>query len=531
MTNMGPWSGQNNQSPPPQGWNGQQQPAQPHNQAAQPYIAAQQGMPPGTQQHPHSSVSHGGYQQGANNYYQPQQQQGYAAGAQLQPQFAGGAPSNGQVVHPAYWTQAPVGQPSKRPVSGNKVINIIVLSLAALVLIGTLLFFALALGASVFLICGTLALIPLAICVLVLLWIDRWEPEPKTALLFAFCWGAGMSVVTTLVLGSWISPILEAGNSSTDPDTLGAVIQAPLVEEFCKGLGLLLIFFLRRKTFDGPIDGVVYAGIIASGFAFTENILYFNKAYQSDEYGVSNLIQIFILRGLMSPFAHVMFTAALGAIVGYAARYGDTGMVIVAWLVGLIPAMFLHGLWNGMTLMTGSFWMGYLLLQVPLFLLAIVGVILLRRSEAKLTRLRLADYVPSGWFSPQEIPMLATGSGRRRALSWSRTFSSGPIMKQFIQLATRLAFTRQRILVDANAHPGTSRAIRLQKAQQQESRLLNRATATRAELLSRHQNLAWNRQAAWNAAHHQQFTAPHVPVGQTSQFQQPNQNYQQGPRY
>ena len=31
----------------------------------------------------------------------------------------------------------------------------------------------------------------------------------------------------------------------------------------------------RRREFDGVVDGVVYAGLVAAGFAFTENILYF----------------------------------------------------------------------------------------------------------------------------------------------------------------------------------------------------------------------------------------------------------------
>ena len=194
---------------------------------------------------------------------------------------------------PDYWAH-PAPIQSKRRSRGltAKVSNIILLCVLALVTMLTLAFFALSIGANVFLICGALALIPLTICIATLMWIDRWEPEPRTALLLAFCWGAGMAVITTLLVGSWVQPLLMGTNPSADADLVGAVIQAPLVEELCKGAGVLLLFFLRRRTFDGPIDGVVYAGMIAAGFAFTENILYFGQALSEADGAVGGLVGI-----------------------------------------------------------------------------------------------------------------------------------------------------------------------------------------------------------------------------------------------
>ena len=396
-------------------------------------------------------------------------------------------PGSALTPSPEYWAHPAPAPHNKRPKgTGLKVTNIILLCVLALVTVGTLAVFALSIGASVFLICGALALIPLTICVLTLVWVDRWEPEPTTALLFGFCWGAGMAVVTTLVVGSWVQPLLVAGNTQADPDVIGAVIQAPLVEEVCKGAGVLLLFFLRRRTFDGPVDGLVYAGIIAAGFAFTENILYFGQAMRDSDDAAGGLLAIFVVRGLMSPFAHVMFTGALGVCVGYAARYGGTPLVLGAWVLGLVPAMLLHGLWNAVTFVGDSFVLMYLVLQVPIFALFITGILLLRRSEARLTRRRLSDYVPPGWFSQQEVPMLASGAGRRRALHWARTFGAGSTMKEFIRVATRLAFTRNRLLVDAKGAPGSAAAARFARARVQELALLNAATAARSELLGRH---------------------------------------------
>ncbi|WP_195849269.1 PrsW family intramembrane metalloprotease [Arthrobacter sp. AQ5-05] len=415
---------------------------------------------------------------------------------------APGAPS------PEYWMHAPPVK-HRHKGTGLKVTNIILLCVLILVTAGTLTVFAWSIGVSVFLICGALAMIPLSICVAALVWIDRWEPEPKTALLLGFCWGAGMAVITTLILGSWVQPLLLiASNASTDSDVIGAVVQAPLVEELCKGAGVLLLFFLRRRTFDGPVDGLVYAGIIAAGFAFTENILYFGNAWAEGDGLAGALVGTFVMRGLMSPFAHVMFTGALGICVGYAARRGGTAMVLGAWAVGLIPAMLLHGLWNGLTFIGGSFFVMYLMLQVPIFVSFIGVIVLLRRSEAKLTRERLADYVPSGWFSPQEVPMLATGSGRRHALTWAKSFGAGPAMKELIRLATRLAFTRNRLLVDAKGAPGRAGAARFTAAQAQELELLNRSTATRGELLGQHAAALW-RARQLQASRYQPNWPPH----------------------
>jgi protease PrsW len=374
------------------------------------------------------------------------------------------------------WTRATPPLESLR----HRILNLLVVLLLAAVMVLTLVFFAASLGASVFFICGALALIPLLICLLTLYWLDRWEPEPRTALLFAFCWGAGVSVVAALVVGQWVQPFLLAGASLTDPETVGTVLQAPLVEETCKGAGVLLIFLLRRRIFDGPIDGVVYGGTVGAGFAFTENILYFGQAISDAQDLGGALVKTFIVRGLMSPFAHVMFTAALGAVMGLAARHGGPRLTIGAWFVGLVPAMCLHALWNSSSLISSDFFVVYTVLQMPLFVAYGLGVVLLRSAEARLTRRRLADYVGPGWLAPEEVPMLGTSRGRRRAVAWARTFGGTGTMKDFIHLATRLAFNRQKLLL-RNSTPELARY---------EGQLLQQVSGTRAWLLEQQRYFA-----------------------------------------
>lgn len=366
---------------------------------------------------------------------------------------------------------SPLAVPPKRnrsllalAVIGISVLGVLLLILAAV--------FVLSLGPVAFAIAGIMALVPLAIVLLGVNWIDRWEPEPRLAFVFSFLWGAAFAVITSLLLESVVGQVLASASGSKDvADFLSAVIEAPIIEEGSKGLGLLVIFLFARRFFDGPVDGIVYAAWIAGGFAFVENIIYFGSQLLNG--GVSGgLVQIFVLRGLMSPFAHVMFTACTGFAIGIAARRSGVGGVLGAWVVGLIVAVGLHALWNGALYFVPSFLGYYVVVQFPLFIIALLIVLYLRRQEAALTFTRLSEYAAVGWFSPGEVTSLATGTGRRQARAWARTRGLGPQMKRYTRDATRLAFTRQR-LVTGRAAPG---------ARSEEEALLTSIVAERAVL-------------------------------------------------
>ena len=159
------------------------------------------------------------------------------------------------------------------------------------------------LGATALLVALVLAAIPLVGVLLFIRWIDRWEPEPRGALLFALLWGAGASVLIALIF-SGVTQHYEAlaGFTGSGVATFfEAVVQAPIIEEFAKGLGILLILWVMRRTFDGPVDGVVYAATIATGFAFTENLQYFGLAINHDGGLGGDVAQTFLLRAILSP--------------------------------------------------------------------------------------------------------------------------------------------------------------------------------------------------------------------------------------
>ena len=328
------------------------------------------------------------------------------------------------------------------------IIGVIILAVVALFLVGYLI---IGLGPDAFALGGIMALVPLAIVFFGVRWVDRWEPEPRLAVVFAFLWGAVVAVIIALVVGAGVDPLITAlsGGDEFGYEFIGAAIQAPLVEESAKGLGLLVIFFAARKYFDGPVDGVVYAAWIAGGFAFTENILYFGgQLLDSGTIASGSVGEIFLIRGIMSPFAHIMFTAATGIAVGFAARFKNPLAAIGLYFVGIIPAMFLHGLWNGSLFFVSDFYGYYAIVQFPLFVFAVLLVFFLRRQESKLTHDRLSEYAAAGWFAQDEVPALSTPAGRRGALAWAARSGKRKEMKRYIQDATRLAFARQRIITN-----------------------------------------------------------------------------------
>jgi len=289
-----------------------------------------------------------------------------------------------------------------------------------------------------------LALIPLCgvLVVTMLLagvfWYVRWEPRPPGAftavtLIVAFLWGTSVSTLCSMVVNGWVARVIT--EAMGDPGAAG-VISAPLVEELTKGLGVLFVFLIWRRAINGTIDGVVYAAFTAAGFAFVENILYFVQGW---EY----VRTIFVMRALLSPFAHLTFTACTGVAIGVSSR--RRSQYAWAWMapVGLVGAIVLHATWNGFV--AENFGV-YLLLQFPFYALCAGLVSWLRWSERRSMRRGIEDYAHAGWFSPAEVQMLTTGGGRRAGRRWAVT--RGPqaaaAMNTFQKGAAELAQLRQQ---------------------------------------------------------------------------------------
>ena len=111
--------------------------------------------------------------------------------------YPSGLPLNARPVVEAAG-QTPVVRPFRRSV-GTIVLAAVAFLLLTIVLLVVVWYLLAVLGSTALLIALVLASIPLAAVLLFIRWIDRWEPEPRGALLFAFLWGAGAAVLISLI--------------------------------------------------------------------------------------------------------------------------------------------------------------------------------------------------------------------------------------------------------------------------------------------------------------------------------------------
>jgi RsiW-degrading membrane proteinase PrsW (M82 family) len=365
-----------------------------------------------------------------------------------------GPPGNQQ------WSTSP--NPTKRPALRRVITTGAVVSgalICLLVLFGIL---GHALDVQTILLAGLVALIPLLIIVPTYLWLDRFEAEPVRMQLLAFFWGAVVAVVGAYILNT-LSLLVLAEAQWTDPLATGAVYLAPVYEESLKGFGVLLVYLFRRREFDGIIDGIVYAGLIGAGFAFTENILYLGQALT---YGGSEaLTATFIVRCIMGPFGHPLFTACIGIGLGIAVSSRHRVTRVLAIVVGWACAVVLHGIWN-LSALAGNegFFAAYATFQVPLFIAFVAFIVWLRRREGRLIGRYLAPYADAGWLSHPEVIMLSQLRTRKAARAWARQ-QGGSVAKAsmaaFQDSASDLALLRSRLVHGTAAADAPQRELEL----------------------------------------------------------------------
>ncbi len=286
-------------------------------------------------------------------------------------------------------------------------------------LVALIIFFSI--GPVAMVIAAVVAFVPAVFYLIPIMWLDRYDPEPFWLLSLAFAWGALLAVfisfIANTVVGISVAVMVdpEAGNLA------GAVLAAPFFEELTKGAGLLMIVLVFRRYFDGILDGIIFGGVIALGFATVENVLYYGRALLMG--GAQALVVIFFLRGILSPFAHVTFTAMTGIGFGLARESHNKLVKIVMPLVGLGAAMFLHMMWNLMAMVLGpAFLLAYLVIEIPLFVIfaGFSGWIMWRQN--RILKEMLAIDVARGLI-PQEHFEKATSAFRSTGWKLSSIFS------------------------------------------------------------------------------------------------------------
>jgi RsiW-degrading membrane proteinase PrsW (M82 family) len=186
-------------------------------------------------------------------------------------------------------------------------------------------------------------------------WMDRYEKEPKYMLVAVFLWGAIVAasvafvVNTSLASGVYLFTQSEAATNLTT----GTLI-APVVEEILKGMAVLVVFLAARHEFDSILDGIVYAGIVALGFAATENTLYiYRDGYLQG--GYSGLLSLVFIRVILVGWQHPFYTAFIGIGLAITRLTRNPLTRLAALSGGLGLAIFLHSLHNTLASMVRGF--------------------------------------------------------------------------------------------------------------------------------------------------------------------------------
>jgi RsiW-degrading membrane proteinase PrsW (M82 family) len=170
---------------------------------------------------------------------------------------------------------------------------------------------------------------------------DRVQPEPFRTTGITYILGIFSAIITIQIFK--LLPLLgipEDPSAIMETNRLKFLLYSigltGFIEEFCKFLPFFFIV-LRFKFFDEEIDGIIYASIIALGFASYENSRYLVYMEGLELFG----------RAIASPLTHAIFASIWGYAVGVA--WLESRSALKASVLGIGLAAICHGLFNFLT--------------------------------------------------------------------------------------------------------------------------------------------------------------------------------------
>jgi RsiW-degrading membrane proteinase PrsW (M82 family) len=324
---------------------------------------------------------------------------------------------------------------------------LLVLAACCLVAIVALVVVVLQRGPAPALVGLCLAVLPIPLLVVLILYLDRLEPEPRALLAAIFGAGAGMAVITALLgralrTGAITPPELGPHAGRVVGITVGAAIGGALVAETLNGAVLLALLASRRTEIDGAHDGVVYASMTGLGFALVANLYAYSEAWNA---GASTLVEQFARRGIFGPLFQALFTSMIGLGVAYAASRRSGGYLGIG--AGWIAAVGLDALWNHSVATRGT----GLLVTYAILIAALIGVIVVvvidRQRVVAMITMFLPDFEHPEVVMVTDIRMLASLRMRRLGRHWARLnlgLAGQRAMAQYQLAATELAMACNR---------------------------------------------------------------------------------------
>lgn len=184
---------------------------------------------------------------------------------------------------------------------------------------------------------------------------DRLNPEPKKMILKSFLAGGAIVFLVFVVQNLSLLGLKDLGlnvDLPLEPIKSSSVLISSLlflvlwagIEEIAKFIAAYLVAF-RNKSYDEPIDAMMYLIVVAIGFAAVENTLFL---FQIGLSGDSPLAVLMTgnMRFLGATVVHIVSSAVIGGFIALtffsASKLKKTGALIL----GLILATILHAGFN-----------------------------------------------------------------------------------------------------------------------------------------------------------------------------------------
>ena len=190
-----------------------------------------------------------------------------------------------------------------------------------------------------------LAIAPgIAIC-LFIYFKDKYNKEPLGLLIWLFILGMFSTIPALIIQVVFTKPVEHLMGEGIAYTAVFSYIIVALSEEGSKFLALRLFSF-KRKAFDDPFDGIIYAVMVSMGFATLENIGYVTQ------HGFAT--------GITRMFLSVPAHATFGVLMGYhfgLAKFDPDNRKEYFILAILWPVLF-HGTFD-FFLFLGNTWLHF----------------------------------------------------------------------------------------------------------------------------------------------------------------------------
>ncbi len=200
----------------------------------------------------------------------------------------------------------------------------------------------------------------------------------------SFILGGVLGVLGASILETLLLPI-------TSPDqglTLSNALLVGLIEEGCK---LLAVMFIARKwQHTSTMNGLLLGAAVGMGFAALESTGYaFTALLLANGQALASIVST-VLRGLLAPFGHGVWTAIASAVLFSQSRSHHFRISMPVILTYLFVSL-LHGFWDGLPrtifLVVGP----DIHISIVSLGLSIVGVVILYTSYKQANKERNVD--------------------------------------------------------------------------------------------------------------------------------------------